>query len=238
MILACHVCGGMEPGILALAGVAYCAAASAVGLHLRRTRKIPDGETAERLGGELICRSCRLDVFNGCACYHGEWLCRDCHEWTYPFHYDFEDGCQTCGSKDVVRPGSKKGRGGTTGGGRVSGRFWMNLGILKAKWTFLSITGSWILFGRDLKESISRNRIRKAIRGRRSNPKPKICSNCLDIRRGRDWLHTYRSDGRDDVEPIDQCWKCGEEDSDMMDFDVGLRIFLGTRKNTEHERGA
>jgi len=114
----------------------------------------------------------------------------------------------------------------------------MNLGILKAKWTFLSITGSWILFGRDLKESISRNRIRKAIRGRRSNPKPKICSNCLDIRRGRDWLHTYRSDGRDDVEPIDQCWKCGEEDSDMMDFDVGLRIFLGTRKNTEHERGA
>jgi len=47
------------------------------------------------------CGSCRQDVFNGCPHYFGEWECEDCGEWTYPFYYEFKDGCQHCGGAKV-----------------------------------------------------------------------------------------------------------------------------------------
>ncbi len=51
--------------------------------------------------GIWLCNQCGLDVFNGCTCYFGEWKCNDCGEWTYPFHYEIEDGCQHCGGSNV-----------------------------------------------------------------------------------------------------------------------------------------
>ena len=47
------------------------------------------------------CGTCGQDVFNGCSHYFGEWECEDCGEWTYPFYYDFEEGCQHCGGSKV-----------------------------------------------------------------------------------------------------------------------------------------
>ena len=50
------------------------------------------------LDGEVICKECRVSVFDGCDHDHGERLCEGCGEWTYPFYYDLDDGCQHCGS--------------------------------------------------------------------------------------------------------------------------------------------
>lgn len=81
----------------------------------RTQRKKPqDGEgrgpgvgsqtTARRIPGGWICNTCDLDVFSGCLHYHGEWQCRSCGEWTYPFWYEHREGCQWCGSRDVADP--------------------------------------------------------------------------------------------------------------------------------------
>ena len=50
------------------------------------------------------CRACGKPVFDGCRHYHGEWQCKRCGEWTYPFHYEPEQGCQACGSRDISYP--------------------------------------------------------------------------------------------------------------------------------------
>jgi DNA (cytosine-5)-methyltransferase 1 len=47
------------------------------------------------------CSKCGIGIFDGCSHYHGEWQCLDCKEWTYPFYYDPEDGCQHCGSNNI-----------------------------------------------------------------------------------------------------------------------------------------
>jgi site-specific DNA-cytosine methylase len=59
---------------------------------------------AVRTDEGFACNRCGEDVFNGCRHYHGEWQCKDCGNWTYPFHYKFEDGCQSCGSRNVSYP--------------------------------------------------------------------------------------------------------------------------------------
>jgi hypothetical protein len=50
----------------------------------------------------FVCNTCQQEIFAGCELYFGEWLCRDCDEWTYPFYYEIEDGCQHCGSKNII----------------------------------------------------------------------------------------------------------------------------------------
>ena len=50
------------------------------------------------------CRACGKPVLDGCRHYHGEWQCKRCGEWTYPFHYEPEQGCQACGSRDISYP--------------------------------------------------------------------------------------------------------------------------------------
>lgn len=52
-----------------------------------------------------ICNLCGNGVFEGCGCDHGEWECMECGEWTYPFYYEKDDGCQYCGSNDVRQAG-------------------------------------------------------------------------------------------------------------------------------------
>ena len=59
-----------------------------------------------------ICTKCKNPVFEGCGCDHGEWECGDCGEYTYPFYYDFDDGCSHCGSGNVTYAFSERGRGG------------------------------------------------------------------------------------------------------------------------------
>ena len=66
---------------------------------------------AIRTDSGWICQSCGIDVFGGCSHYFGEWQCADCKEWTYPFYYEFTDGCQCCGSKNVVYPDGRTGTG-------------------------------------------------------------------------------------------------------------------------------
>ena len=52
----------------------------------------------------ILCCRCHQEPLGGlCSCKHGEMLCRDCDEWTYPFFYDIPaDGCQWCGSSRLV----------------------------------------------------------------------------------------------------------------------------------------
>ena len=69
----------------------------------------------ERHETEVYCIQCGLPVFSGCGCEHGEWQCRDCGEWTYPWHYSRADGCQTCGSTNVADAYGKRGRSGYAG---------------------------------------------------------------------------------------------------------------------------
>mgnify|MGYP003638045721 CR=1 FL=1 len=76
-------------------------------------KRIPD-PTAIRGEEGWECVGCGKPVFGGCEHYHGEWQCSDCGEWTYPFHYDFAEGCQSCGSANVSHP-DLKGLEGWTG---------------------------------------------------------------------------------------------------------------------------
>jgi len=70
----------------------------------------PQGQTASRTEDGYICLSCGSEIFSGCGCDHGEWVCNRCGEYTYPFHYDIkEDGCVHCGSNDVSYAFSERG---------------------------------------------------------------------------------------------------------------------------------
>lgn len=45
--------------------------------------------------------------------------------------------------------------------------------------------------------------------GRRSDGDPTVCDNCGWVGRVRECVHTYENDGAGDVEPIEECPKCG-----------------------------
>ena len=79
---------------------------------------------AIRTDSGWICQSCGIDVFGGCSHYFGEWQCADCKEWTYPFYYEFTDGCQCCGSKNVVYPDGRTGDGREDGSGVGDPSWW------------------------------------------------------------------------------------------------------------------
>ena len=70
--------------------------------------------TAIRTEEGWECTSCGLEIFNGCRHDHGEWECIDCGEWTYPFYYEPEDGCQHCGSSNIRHAASAGLPHGTT----------------------------------------------------------------------------------------------------------------------------
>ena len=74
-----------------------------------RPTETEPGKSAIRTEDGWICRSCGFGVFEGCGCDHGEWLCGDCGEYTYPFHYEKRDGCGWCGSSDVEHASSQRG---------------------------------------------------------------------------------------------------------------------------------
>ena len=61
---------------------------------------------------ELLCNLCHNQPLGGeCRCWHGEYLCRDCDEWTYPFYYDLPaGGCQQCGGANLVDPERERRR--------------------------------------------------------------------------------------------------------------------------------
>lgn len=75
--------------------------ASATGARHLRNRVFIIGQrhaTADQTEDGRICRTCHRGVFEGCECDHGERLCGDCGEWTYPEHYEMADGCAHCGA--------------------------------------------------------------------------------------------------------------------------------------------
>lgn len=94
--------------------------ASDVGAPHKRARVFiiarhnPCGQTACRTDDGYICLSCGAEIFSGCECDHGEWECDECGEYTYPFHYDRDEGCLHCGSNNVSDAFSKRGRSGKT----------------------------------------------------------------------------------------------------------------------------
>lgn len=49
--------------------------------------------------------------------------------------------------------------------------------------------------------------------GRRESPKPVRCTECGWTGPGRWAKHTYRSDGFGDVDPVDECPRCREQES-------------------------
>ncbi len=55
----------------------------------------------ERNEDGYFCTKCQCGIFAGCECNIGEWECRDCGEYTYPFFYEFNEGCQNCSSQNV-----------------------------------------------------------------------------------------------------------------------------------------
>jgi len=62
------------------------------------------------------CDTCNREVFNGCECDHGERLCSECGEWTYPLYYEMADGCSHCGADwDVPHTHGERGCDGTPG---------------------------------------------------------------------------------------------------------------------------
>lgn len=76
----------------------------------------PQGQTAKRTEDGYICLSCGAEIFSGCECDHGEWVCNQCGEYTYPFHYDRnQDACVHCGSDDVSDAFGKRGCSGAAG---------------------------------------------------------------------------------------------------------------------------
>lgn len=57
------------------------------------------------------CLDCHQDVFGGCECDHGERVCRECGEWTYPYYYEVVEGCAHCGADwHVPDADSERGR--------------------------------------------------------------------------------------------------------------------------------
>jgi len=68
---------------------------------MKKNNSLPEVEIDE---SGIICQACGFDVMVGCMHYHGEWVCNDCGEWTYPFFYDFSGGCEWCGSDNVRYP--------------------------------------------------------------------------------------------------------------------------------------
>lgn len=62
----------------------------------------------------LLCRRCNREPLGGeCCCPHGEMLCEDCGEWSYPFYCDLpQDGCQHCGSSRLDNSVRQRGRSG------------------------------------------------------------------------------------------------------------------------------
>jgi DNA (cytosine-5)-methyltransferase 1 len=76
----------------------------------------PQGQTAKRTEDGYICLSCGAEIFSGCECDHGEWVCNQCGNYTYPFHYDRnQDACVHCGSDDVSDAFGKRGCSGAAG---------------------------------------------------------------------------------------------------------------------------
>ena len=73
-------------------------------------------KTARRTPDGWICARCGQEIFSGCGCDHGEWQCGECGEWTYPFYYSTEEGCQHCGAGaencELANPERKRGCGG------------------------------------------------------------------------------------------------------------------------------
>ena len=98
-------------------------------------------EHSAELGDDgWVCNSCGVGVFDGCECNHGEWQCQDCGEWTYPFYNGIEDGCQHCGSGNVLLAHTvgERGCGGNPGGehaadaGEPPRYSWNNTGAVEA----------------------------------------------------------------------------------------------------------
>lgn len=71
------------------------------GLALFKDIFLQAGNTVIETPEGLVCIQCRLPI-DQCNHYHGEWQCKHCHEWTYPFYYDISDGCSHCGSTQVM----------------------------------------------------------------------------------------------------------------------------------------
>jgi DNA (cytosine-5)-methyltransferase 1 len=96
----------------------FCIRASDLGAWHRRDRiffmcQRADAENdvnASRFVDGWVCDRCGSDVFNGCGCDQGEWVCSDCGEYTYPFYYSIDEGCQFCGSGDVSYAFGERGR--------------------------------------------------------------------------------------------------------------------------------
>ena len=76
---------------------------NAVGANSCGEKRLPDPSAIQGENG-WECVQCGEPIFGGCRHSHGEWKCGDCGEWTYPFHYDHADGCQSCGSTNVSNP--------------------------------------------------------------------------------------------------------------------------------------
>ena len=91
--------------------------ASATGARHLRNRVFIIGQRhaeADQTEDGWICRTCHRGVFEGCECDHGERLCGDCGEWTYPQHYEMADGCSHCGADwNVSDTDSKRGCDGS-----------------------------------------------------------------------------------------------------------------------------
>mgnify|MGYP003642710109 CR=1 FL=1 len=111
---------GVVVGELAQAGYDCqwaCLPAAEFGAPHLRKRIFILGElqrTATRTEDGWWCLRCGTDIFSGCGCYHGEWICKQCESWTYPFYYEFKEGCQTCGSDDVAHPPRTRGEVGVS----------------------------------------------------------------------------------------------------------------------------
>ena len=73
-----------------------------IGINTDRESQLPEVvDHIERNEDGYFCTKCQCGIFEGCECNLGEWECRECGEFTYPFFYEFNEGCQYCSSQNV-----------------------------------------------------------------------------------------------------------------------------------------
>ena len=93
---------------------AFLIPASATGARHTRERVWVVGQrhaTANKSEDGWQCEQCGQDVFGGCDCDHGERICGNCGEWTYPYYYEVADGCSQCGAaRSIPDTNSERGR--------------------------------------------------------------------------------------------------------------------------------
>lgn len=106
----------------------------------------------------------------------------------------------------------------------------LRIGIKRAQWDFLAVTGRLLHCARDLRSWIHFRR--RAVWGRRWDVYPVGCLECGWIGRRRDMVHAYKDDGHGDSDGMEACPKCGAEDPDTMVFKTYAEKF-GQRKGAE-----